>query len=96
IPDDDHLILGDLKVTLPSVLPRFSKTVALVHSDIGTGDVQRNQRLAAWIATTIPEFLTRGAWIAADQALNAPNLVPKALPKGISSDRYFVYQHTPT
>jgi hypothetical protein len=92
IPDDDHLILGDLKATLPSILPRFSEGVALVHSDIGTGDAERNQRLAAWIAATIPGFLIPGAWIVADQALNTPNLVPQALPEGIASDRYFVYR----
>ena len=96
IPDDDHLILGDLKATLPEVLPRFSKSVALVHSDIGTGDAERNQRLAAWIATTIPDFLIDGAWVVADQALNSPSLAPEALPEGIAPNRYFVYRCAPT
>ena len=96
IPDDDHLILGDLEATLPGLLSRFSEGVALVHSDIGTGDAERNQRLAAWIAATIPGFLTPGAWVVADQALNTPNLVPQVLPDGIASDRYFVYQKATT
>jgi len=96
VPDDDHLILGDLKSTLPARQSQFSGGVALVHSDIGTGDAERNQRLAAWIATVIPKFLADGAWVVADQALNAPRLAPEALPEGIASGRYFVYRHVPT
>lgn len=96
IPDDDHLILGDIEATLPKALPRFSTGVALMHSDIGTGDAERNQKLAAWLATIIPGFLGDGALVVADQALKARNLVAKPLPDGIARDRYFVYRHAPT
>ncbi len=93
IPDDDHLILGDLKSTLPAVQSRFSGSVALVHSDIGTGDAERNQKLAAWIALTLTEFLTDGAWVVADQALHTPSLASQILPEEVPPGRYFIYRH---
>ncbi len=96
IPDEDHLILGDIMETLPQALARFSGSVALIHSDIGTGDAARNKRLAAWLATTIPGLLIKGAWVVADQPLSATCLLPQALPEGIAPDRYFVYRHVPT
>ena len=95
IPAADHLILGDIQTTLPEMLPRLSKRVALVHSDIGTGDAERNRKLAAWLSATMPAFLTDGAWIVADQALVGSGLAQKDLPAGIAPDRYFVYQRAP-
>jgi hypothetical protein len=93
IPEARHLILGDIHATLPESAPRFYKEVALVHSDIGTGDAQRNQRLAAWLATTLPPLLAHGAWVVADQALHAESLLAQPLPEGVAEGRYFVYRH---
>lgn len=95
IPDDGHLILGDIETTLPKSLSRFSKRAALVHSDIGTGDAERNRNLAAWLAATLPAFLDNGAWVVADQALHAQSFDPQPLPDGVARDRYFVYRHAP-
>lgn len=95
IPDENHLILGDIETTLPREVPRFAKSIALVHSDIGTGEAERNQKLASWLATTIPPLLDEGAWVVADQALKSPVLHSQPLPSGIAEDRYFVYRHVP-
>ena len=96
IPDDDHLILGDIEVTLPREGPRFDRKIALIHSDIGTGETKRNQKLASWLAEIIPGFLGQGAWVVADQALDTPTLHAQPLPEGIAPDRYFVYRHAVT
>ncbi len=93
IPDDDHLILGDIEATLPRAVHRFSGEAVLIHSDIGTGDAERNQRLAAWLGLTLPGFLKDGAWVIADQALRAQHLLSQPLPDGVAPDRYFVYRH---
>jgi hypothetical protein len=92
IPDDDHLVLGSIEETLPAFAKRASGQAILVHSDIGTGDAERNRALAAWLAEALPPLLRPGAWVAADQALNAPGLDRQPLPTGIAEDRYFLYR----
>jgi hypothetical protein len=96
VPGDDHLILGSIEETLPRYVQERPGEAALVHSDIGTGDAERNQRLAAWLATALPPVLRSGAWVVGDQALSHPFLISQRLPDGVASDRYFVYRYQPT
>jgi hypothetical protein len=92
VPDAEHLILGDLRVTLPRAHRRLPGPAALVHSDIGTGDVAANCELAAWLAGALPPLLAPGAWVVSDQKLRAPALAAQAAPAGIVPDRYFLYR----
>jgi S-adenosyl-L-methionine methyltransferase len=93
IPDPAHLILGDVRATLPRAHERLPALAALVHSDVGTGDAARNAELAAWLAGVLPPLLADGAWIVSDQVLRAPALVPEAPPAGVAPERYFLYRH---
>jgi len=95
IPDDDHLVLGSIEETLPSFAEHSPGRAILVHSDIGTGDAERNRKLAAWLATALPALLCPGAWIAADQALAESSFTRQPLPAGIAADRYFLYRYEP-
>lgn len=92
IPDADHLLLGDIEETLPAAAGRFAKQVALLHSDIGTGDAARNARLAAFVATQLPALMRPGGVVVADQALSYPQGTAIPLPAGIRSGRYFLYR----
>ena len=96
IPDPDHLILGDIRETLPAALARLPGPAALVHSDVGTGDQRANAKLAAWLARTLPPLLAPGAWVVADQELHDPALRRRPAPEGIAADRYFLYVFIPT
>jgi hypothetical protein len=93
IPDAAHLILGDVRTTLPRAHRRLPGLAALVHSDVGTGDAAGNAALATWLAGALPPLLADGAWVVADQALDVPALTPQAPPPGIASGRYFLYRH---
>ncbi|MEZ5931422.1 MAG: class I SAM-dependent methyltransferase [Alphaproteobacteria bacterium] len=95
VPDDDHLVLGSIEATLPAFAARRPGEAILVHSDIGTGDAARNQRLAAWLAGALPPLLRPGAWIAADQALPAASFEAQPLPAGVAADRYYLYRFLP-
>lgn len=95
IPDEDHLVLGAIEDTLPAFAERHPRETIFVHSDIGTGDAERNRALAAWLARTLPPLLRPGAWIAADQALHETSLVAQPLPAGIADNRYFLYCYEP-
>ena len=92
IPDADHLILGDIRATLPAVLSRLPEHAALVHNDLGTGDCVGNAELASWIASALPSLIKPGAVVLSDQALDDPRLAPSALPAALPEGRYFLYR----
>ncbi len=93
VPDAAHLILGDIRTTLPAAGEWLPGPATLAHSDIGSGDAARNATLAAWLAASLPALLAPGAWVVADQALTAPALAPLALPDGIDQGRYYLYRN---
>ncbi|MGH6900449.1 MAG: class I SAM-dependent methyltransferase [Geminicoccaceae bacterium] len=93
IPDAAHLILGDVRATLPQAHRRLPGPAALAHIDVGTGDVARNAALAAWLAGVLPPLLAERAWVVSDQPLHGPALAPQAPPSGIAPDRYFLYRY---
>ncbi len=91
-PDDEHLIVGDLERTLPEAKAWLSHSAALIHSDIGTGDVVRNELLARWLSGILPELARLGGVIVSDQKLSDEHLAPQLPPEGIHSGRYFLYR----
>jgi S-adenosyl-L-methionine methyltransferase len=93
IPDSAHLILGDVRATLPEARRRLPGPAALAHLDVGTGDAARNAELAAWLSGDLPPLLADNAWVVSDQALGAPVLVAHPPPAGIAPTRYFIYHH---
>ena len=96
IPDPQHLFLGEIRETLPGVLPRLPGRAALTHSDLGTADSTANGVLAAWLAKALPPLLLEGAWVISDRPLRSASLRSQPLPPGIAPDRYFIYRHEPT
>lgn len=92
IPASNDMIVGDLETVLPEVAGQWAGRVALVHSDIGTGDPDRNRRVAQSLSQLLPQFLAPGGIIVSDQALTAPKLRPVAAPAGVPPDRYFLYE----
>ena len=92
LPDNGHLILGDVRETLPHVAARFAGAVPLIHSDIGTGDAQSNGKLAHFLAAFLPDLLRPGGVVVSDQDLNHDTAVALALPEGVRPGRYFMYR----
>lgn len=89
IPDQAHMILGDIFETLPAAVEKYKGKVALVHSDIGTGDEEMNAKIADFIGRTLPSALAKGAIIASDQKIDVPGTIEEPLPEGVPQDRYF-------
>ncbi len=90
-PAPDRLILGNLEETLPAARARFAGKAAFVHSDIGTGDDDRNRRFVEWLGPQIVPLLQPGAVVASDQALPALAAFRIAPPEGVGEDRYYLY-----
>ena len=91
IPDDTHMILGDIAATLPGALSRIGQPAVLAHADIGTGDERKNAEIAAFLGTTLPGLMAARALILADRQLPIAGWVSEDLPAGVRRGRYFVY-----
>lgn len=92
MPDAEHLFLGDIHETLPAALGRFEGTVALIHSDIGTGDAEANAGLAAFLCGYLPALLRPGGLVVSDQPLALADAHSLPLPDGVKPGRYFIYR----
>jgi len=92
-PSADRLIIGTLEETLPVAQKRFAGKVAFLHSDIGTGDDDRNKNFAAWLAPQLLPFLAPGAIVASDQRLAALEGWRTAPPMAVGEDRYYLYRY---
>ena len=90
VPDTDHLLLGDIRETLPAAVLRFGPSAALVHSDMGTGDADLNRRLAVFLATCLPGLLRPGGVVISDQEVILEGAVTLPLPEGVRPGRYFM------
>ncbi len=53
IPDDEHLFLGDITNTIAEATTKLGRSAIMLHTDIGTGDLDRNAELALWMTTGI-------------------------------------------
>jgi len=92
VPDETHLFLGDIHETLPAALERFEARVALIHSDIGTGDAEANAGIAAFLSGYLARLLRPGGLIISDQQMALPAADALALPDDVKPGRYFFYR----
>ncbi|MCW5774391.1 MAG: hypothetical protein KIT16_22295 [Rhodospirillaceae bacterium] len=92
IPDDEHMIVGELAETLPRAVLRFRGRIAFIHADLGSGDAAADRANAQRIAPLIAEALAPGGLVASDQTLVIAGWQAVPLPPGIAEARYFLYR----
>jgi hypothetical protein len=92
IPDETHMILGDLRETIPNALERIGACAVLVHADVGTANAGRNAALAAWLGEALAPLVAPGVVVATDQALTTGEWAALPLPEGVAEGRYFLYR----
>jgi hypothetical protein len=90
VPDDRHLLLGDIHETLPASAARFGGKVAMLHADIGGADPDLNDRLASFVGEHIPRLL-RPEGVAVTSVACA-NLEPLERPASVDPKSYFMYR----
>ena len=91
-PDAHHLIIGELANTLPRTVNAMAVRPALVHSDIGSVDAERDRRLSAWLAGILPSLLRARGLVASDRELASAALLPLPLPPPAEPGDYFFYR----
>ena len=92
IPPARFLIIGDVRETLPQARERFGAAVALIHADLGSGNVEASRRQAADLAPVIASLLRPGGIVVSDQPMATPHLQPFDLPAGVEPGRYFLFR----
>lgn len=92
IPDAEHLFRGDFRETLPAVAAHFAHAVALVHADIGSANLERDARLAALVAASLPAILRPGGVVAADRDAGFAGAKAIPPPNGYPAGIYFLYR----
>lgn len=92
IPDDTHMIIGDVMQTLRGALSRIGTRAAMVHSDIGSGDKAESRRQAGALVRLLRPLLAPGAIVVSDQDMAMADWPEVALPEGIAPRRYYVYR----
>ncbi len=91
IPDDAHMIIGDLIQTLPVALSRIGARAAMVHSDIGSGDKAESRNRARSLVRLLVPLLAPDAIVVSDQDMAVVGWPEVALPEGIAPGRYYMY-----
>ena len=91
IPPEDRLFLGEIAETLPRAAALLGRSVALAHSDLGSGDHQANLALAAVTGPLLAALVAPGGIILANIALDVPSWRTLPEPPGIKPGRYFLY-----
>lgn len=92
IPDDDHLLMGDILETLPDAAARFEGQVALAHTDLGTGIKADNEALAAKISPLLWKSLAPGGVVISGDSLPGDDWGPGPHPESVAPGRMFVYR----
>jgi hypothetical protein len=91
VPDPAHLLLGDLRATLPRARELIGVPAALVHADIGTDDAQADAALAAALAPLIDRLLSPRGIILSDRAMQQARWASLPLPDEAHWP-YYMYQ----
>lgn len=93
MPPAPYLIVGDLLDTLPAFIDRFGPgSAALIHVDVGTGEEERNRRLAFRISPLLEPLLQLGGLLVADRAFAMPSCSDISAQTGVAEGRYFAYR----
>ena len=90
-PDPDHVFLGEAEEQLAVAAARFGPSVALIHSDLGTG-TSADAELAAAIVPLLVPLLRPGGILVANNRFPADAWDELPLPDSVPAERYFMYR----
>ncbi len=91
-PDDQFMVLGDLRDTLPAVKQRLGQPAAMAHADIGSGNPDIDAGTSAFLSRVLPALMAPEAVVLCDQKLDMDGWKMQPLPEGVRADRYFLYR----
>ncbi len=94
IPDEDHMIIGDVTETLKRALNRIGAQAALAHCDIGSSRRDLKAKLVSTIAPLVDALMAPGGLVCSDQEYSVSNWEAQPLPEGVNPGRYYINRVT--
>jgi len=88
-----ELLLGEFRDSLPRLLGRIGRAVALVHADTGSGDADASRAQALELPALLDPLLVAGALVVSDQDMK-PRWEALPLPPGVAPGRYFIWRRS--
>ncbi len=95
IPADGHLLLGDVRDTVPGALARIGAPAALAHFDIGTHDFAADAPLIDWLMLAVTPLIRTGGAVVSDRPMANPRWVEVSLPPDNGYGHHLVYRVGP-
>ena len=96
IPPVDRMRLGDFRDTIAVEAQRSAGALAMIHADVGSGDIAASRALGRWLAPLFAQALAPGGYLVGDQPMDDAALEPIALAAigalDLPPDTYFVYR----
>ena len=92
VPDEAHMLLGDVLEQLPVAAARLGRSVALIHCDMGSGRAAQDEALSTQLAPLLDGMAVPGCLVLSDQAFAVTAWREQALPDGVNPGRYFIYR----
>jgi hypothetical protein len=92
IPDGEHMIIGEIRDTLPFSGPRVTRKAALIHCDLGSGDPTADLAKAHWLAPMIAGHTAPGGFVATGIELALPGFDELPRSREAETGRYWLYR----
>ena len=92
MPDNEQLIIGDVRKTLNETLERFGPVADLINADLGSYSKDRNNQFAIEISPEIEPLLAPGGLMLSTDKMYFTKLVEEPLPAGVTPGRLFIYR----
>lgn len=92
VPDDEFLLLGDFRDTVPGALARIGEPAALAHFDVGSEDGRIDAELVAWLAPAAAPLIGGGGVVVSDRPMAAPGWTTLPARPGAHDGRHFIYR----
>lgn len=92
VPPDSHLFLGEVLDMLDEVRPRFREQVAMIHTDLGGHDEEKNIAFAHELSPLLEPLMASGGIIVASDELYVDAWKVLDLPDGVKPKWGHMYQ----
>jgi hypothetical protein len=92
-PDEQALILGDVRETLPDAVQRFGASASIIHADLGGHSRVKNAEFARMVSPLIMPLLAEGGlMVSSDQMYFFEGVDEVPLPTNAVEGRCFIYR----
>jgi hypothetical protein len=92
VPDARHLLLGDVRDTVPGALAYIGAPAVLAHFDIGTHDFEADEPLTEWLLAAAVPLVRAGGYVVSDRPLATPSWIEIDPPPGLSFNFHRLYR----